>query len=80
LLHAARSQVVRPQGVHAQQDVGRVPYGQGPHGSGFGSHFPCGIQFPSRVECYPPMGPRMFSVFPNTLGANVAALVSFTVY
>jgi hypothetical protein len=40
LSHAVRPQAVRPRGGRAWRGVGHVSYGQGPHGSGFGSHFP----------------------------------------
>jgi hypothetical protein len=62
---AARPQAVRPHGGHARRDVGRVSYGQGPCDRGFGSYFPSGPQFPSCGDCFP-LGPGMFSVFPNT--------------
>jgi hypothetical protein len=40
LPHDTRPQEVRLKGGRAQRGTGCVPYGQGPHGSGFGSHFP----------------------------------------
>jgi hypothetical protein len=36
-----------------------------PRGSGFGSYFPSGPQFPSRGDRFP-LGPGMAGVFPNT--------------
>jgi hypothetical protein len=63
---AARPQEERPCGGRARRGAGRVPYGQGPRGSGFGSTFSSGPQFPSCGDLYPPMGPGMFGGFPNT--------------
>jgi hypothetical protein len=37
---SASPQAVRPPDGRAWRGAGRVPYGQGPRGSGFGSYFP----------------------------------------
>jgi hypothetical protein len=62
--HAARPQVVRPHGAHARRGAGLVPYGQGPHANGFGSHFSSRLQFPTRGDLYPlwDRGCLMFSL------------------
>jgi hypothetical protein len=62
---ATRSKEERSRGGRARWGAGHVPYGQGHCGSGFGSYFPSGPQFPSCGDRFPSeLG--MAGVVPNT--------------
>jgi hypothetical protein len=69
---AAKFQEERPRGGHALWGVGHVPLWLRTRGSGFGSYFHSGPQFPSCGDRYPPMGPGMTDIFPNTLQGQMS--------